>query len=427
MKIADMEIAFYGDSFIDRWTNIAQVRINPENGSPVYLLDGESTREYPGGASNAARALEHYGVESLVAYPFACEVKERLGDRARIDHKLIAPDPLPFVNVLWQRDDLSAIVVSDYGKGAVTPTIMRRLVDLSKRLGIPLVVDGKYGPQIDYDSPHVVFKCNEAEARTLGMKFDFRSLAGFGLRHGCSVVVTRGAMPPVMSEPDVQPPISNAHFPQGRPFQASGAGDSFAAFLAYGLAIELPFAEAVRLAYNAAAAAGYFPPFRQPVLPREVEALTEPSRLKLLATVDELGQWLRHRVTGTICVTNGCFDLFHAGHLGCLQECRRQAGQLLVLVNTDESVARLKGSDRPIIPLDQRMRILAGLECVDAVACFDGEMLATLAECAKVLGRPFDVLAKGIDYETALGIEHAQRYHRCKDYGARTLSIAASR
>jgi len=95
-----------------------------------------------------------------------------------------------------------------------------------------------------------------------------------------------------------------------------------------------------------------------------------------------------------IVFTNGVFDLIHPGHLDSLRRCRAEGDVLIVALNDDESVTRLKGAGRPILPLVQRQRLVAALECVDAVVSFPEERPAALVEAIAP-----DVLAKGGDYK----------------------------
>lgn len=124
-----------------------------------------------------------------------------------------------------------------------------------------------------------------------------------------------------------------------------------------------------------------------------------PSESKIL---DRNGLLARfgHPRTGTVVFTNGCFDLLHPGHVAYLEEARSLGDALVVGVNTDASVSRLKGPERPLVPEGARVRVLAGLGAVDAACLFDED---TPAELIAAL-RP-DVLVKGGDYtpETIVG------------------------
>ena len=97
-----------------------------------------------------------------------------------------------------------------------------------------------------------------------------------------------------------------------------------------------------------------------------------------------------------IVFTNGCFDILHPGHVSYLEEARRQGDLLVVALNADASIRRLKGKDRPINPLADRMRVMAGLECVDYVTSFEED---TPLELIQKLGPKIQVLVKGGDWK----------------------------
>ncbi|MBI1292695.1 D-glycero-beta-D-manno-heptose 1-phosphate adenylyltransferase [bacterium] len=115
-----------------------------------------------------------------------------------------------------------------------------------------------------------------------------------------------------------------------------------------------------------------------------------------------------------IVFTNGVFDLFHAGHLDSLNRAKAEGDLLIVGVNSDESVKRLKGPGRPVLPLDQRLRVLAALECVGAVVPFDEDTPANLIEIVKP-----DVLVKGGHYTVEQIVGHESVLAR----GGRVLSL----
>jgi rfaE bifunctional protein nucleotidyltransferase chain/domain len=129
-----------------------------------------------------------------------------------------------------------------------------------------------------------------------------------------------------------------------------------------------------------------------------------------------LGQLRRDRRAGRrIVFTNGCFDLLHAGHVGCLQQARDLGDVLVVAVNSDRSVRRLKGPGRPVNPEDDRMRVLAGLRCVDHVVRFDDDtpdaLIATI--------RP-DVYVKGGDYAA----DELPERRLVESYGGRVVALS---
>ena len=112
---------------------------------------------------------------------------------------------------------------------------------------------------------------------------------------------------------------------------------------------------------------------------------------------------------GKIVMTNGCFDILHAGHVAYLREAASLGDRLVVAVNSDASVARLKGADRPVNAVGRRLQVLAGLEAVDAVIAFEDDTPIPLIDIV----RP-DVLVKGGDYKS---IEEVVGYERVLGYG----------
>jgi rfaE bifunctional protein nucleotidyltransferase chain/domain len=119
-----------------------------------------------------------------------------------------------------------------------------------------------------------------------------------------------------------------------------------------------------------------------------------PARTKLRSRADARGEVQRARRRGErVVFTNGCFDLLHVGHVRCLERARRLGDRLLVAVNTDASVRRLKGARRPIVTARQRAEVLGALECVDWVVLFREDTPLALIRAL----RP-DVLAKGGDW-----------------------------
>lgn len=401
-----MRIAFYGDSFIDEWSIEGTRRINADG--VEIVTDSHVYMTFPGGAANAARALQHFGAECIDLSPIPCQIKRRI----MRDGVLVRREDAR-TNV-WQgepiRDldcvDADAFVLSDYGKGSVDSETVNEVIAAARRCDAPCVIDAKrMFANVDYFG--VVFKCNRHE-------WDNRSADDIGGGFPNQIVVTNNDNPPtIISRYNPGVPFAKPTWPR-RPFQYDGAGDNFAAFLAYYLARKHSLRDAVEFAYRAAGAAGYFPPFRQPVLPREVDAIVDPSRLKILRTRDELEQWLRFRVRGfgTLAVTNGCFQIFGSHHAEMLRESATQADHLLVLVNSDASTAKLKGSC--VAGVEDRMRVLAAHESVSAIAAFDEiEPTMTMAMINDIMGKKIGVICKGGDRvdEIIPGAEYAEKVY----------------
>jgi D-beta-D-heptose 7-phosphate kinase / D-beta-D-heptose 1-phosphate adenosyltransferase len=190
-------------------------------------------------------------------------------------------------------------------------------------------------------------------------------------------------------------------------FDVSGAGDTVIAALAASLAGGLKVETAVELA-NMAAGIVVGKMGTVPIAQHELIAALTPSTgltagekiLDLERVTRRVGEW---RVAGeTIVFTNGCFDLLHVGHIKLLEDCRRFGTKLVLGLNTDASVCRLKGPTRPIVGERERARVMAALAAVDAVVLFEEDTPLELIRALKP-----DVLVKGGDYtvETVVGHE----------------------
>jgi D-beta-D-heptose 7-phosphate kinase / D-beta-D-heptose 1-phosphate adenosyltransferase len=411
-----------GDALLDRDLEGAVERLCPD--APVPVLDRADTCTRPGGAALAAALaardghevvlvtalgsdargaelallLEHSGVE-VVDVGLDGATPEKLRVRAagrtllRIDSdgagRPREAGAAARAAIAWA----PAVLVADYGRGmAAAPGVRAALGDAAAR-GRPLIWDPH--PRGASPLPGTTLSTpNESEARCLaqalvappgpaGAEDCGRALArAWGARH---VAVTCGAAGAVMVQADAGPALAvpAATLVVGDP---CGAGDRFSAAAAASLAGGATPAEAVTRAVPAATAfvcaGGAAAALRQP------EADPVAAGADGLATVERL-----RSEGGTVVATGGCFDLLHVGHVQSLEAARRLGDCLVVCLNGDASVRRLKGPHRPVVPAHDRAAVLAALSCVDAVAIFDEDTPERiLAEL-----RP-DVWAKGGEY-----------------------------
>jgi D-beta-D-heptose 7-phosphate kinase/D-beta-D-heptose 1-phosphate adenosyltransferase len=195
-------------------------------------------------------------------------------------------------------------------------------------------------------------------------------------------------------------PESRVHAPAvvRQVYDVSGAGDTVVAVLALAMACAVPIEMAVELANVAAGVVvgkvGTVPIRREELLGALSQG-TAPQMDDKVLSLDRLlsrvaaWRWAEERIV----FTNGCFDILHVGHIRLLEEARRKGGRLIVGLNSDDSVRRLKGPQRPIVGCVERARVLAALSAVDAVVVFEEDTPLRLIEAI----RP-DVLVKGGDY-----------------------------
>jgi D-beta-D-heptose 7-phosphate kinase/D-beta-D-heptose 1-phosphate adenosyltransferase len=304
-----------------------------------------------------------------------------------------------------------AVVLSDYAKGALTAALCEGVIRAARTAGIPVLADPKTPDFSKYSGATTVCpNLGELAAATgvashltdellavgkeLLAEHDFKFLTVTMSEKGIALIGRDGT---VLHSPARAREV----------FDVSGAGDTVIATLAASLAGGLAMETAVELA-NVAAGIVVGKVGTVPIAGHELIAALTPSSglnagekmLDLERARLRVAEW---RASGeTIVFTNGCFDLLHVGHITLLEDCRRFGSKLVLGLNSDASVCRLKGPSRPIVGERERARVMAALAAVDAVVLFDED---TPLELIRTL-RP-DVLVKGGDYtvETVVGHE----------------------
>ena len=298
------------------------------------------------------------------------------------------------------------ILLSDYLKGVLTPGVIETVIAAATPAAIPVLVDPKGTDYSRYRGATILTpNRKEAEAAAGIAIHDSASLEqaaaiimeNAGLGH---LLVTRSEEGMSLFSRDNQP-VHIATVAR-EVFDVSGAGDTVLASLAVGMAARLGMAEAARLA-NIAAGIAVGKLGTSTVSPEEIinaVALSHSDSDSKIKNRDVLTAVIAaEKARGRqIVFTNGCFDLLHAGHVKYLQKART-LGDLLVLgLNSDASVRRLKGDKRPLIGEEERAHILAALDCIDYVVLFDEDTPLELITALKP-----HILAKGGDY-TADGV-----------------------
>jgi len=421
-----------GDLMLDRYWSGTTRRISPEAPVPVVLVGAMEDR--PGGAANVALNLAALGCQTMVAGitgdDEAAEILSiRLAD-AGVDARLhrrrdlptitklrvlshhqqlirldfeqsLAPqgqDPLPaLVDGLLLKTDL--LVLSDYAKGTLANP--RPLIEAARRQDKQVLIDPK-GRDFDRYRGATLLTPNRSELEeVVGALEDDAALIekGQGLRAHLglgALLVTLGERGMLLLRGGVPTDEAALHLPTRarEVYDVTGAGDTVIATLAAALAAGVELAEACTLA-NCAAGLAVGKLGTAAVSARELERARMGSEWHTILDQESLVSAVAEaRAQGErVVMTNGCFDILHQGHVAYLQQARRLGDRLVVAVNDDDSVRRLKGLDRPINGVESRMAVLAGLASVDWVCPF-GEDTPEDLICRV---RP-DVLVKGGDY-----------------------------
>jgi D-beta-D-heptose 7-phosphate kinase/D-beta-D-heptose 1-phosphate adenosyltransferase len=293
-----------------------------------------------------------------------------------------------------------AIVISDYAKGFLSAGTLRGLIDEGRARGVPVLVDPKRSDYAAYRGATYITPNLKELREALGgtsVASELPELAAVARPLIASaelqgIVVTlgdRGLLAvPREGEPQLFQSVSR------EVYDVTGAGDAVIAVLALGLAAGAPLSTAARLA-NVAAGIVVGKVGTAVVEPDELVQALSPrayDKVHTRASLAEQVAWWRLQGR-RIVFTNGCFDLLHVGHLSLLRQAATHGDVLVVGINSDASVVRLKGPKRPLIPEHERAALLAGLDCVGAVVAFDEDTPLELLQEV----RPH-VLVKGADY-----------------------------
>jgi len=415
---------------LDQYLFGATSRISPE--APVPVVHVQQTDDRPGGAANVAVNLASLGVKTrligavgddaaastlerlLQAQGIECDFA-RVGDRPTITKTRVQSRGQQLIrldqeNAAELRDSTladtlgaavagtGAVVLSDYGKGALTD--VRRMIELCRKAGVPVLVDPK-GREFEKYRGATLLTPNQGEFEAVaGHCANDEELAARGWKmvedlELTALLVTRSEKGMMLLETGSEPLFLST---QAREvYDVTGAGDTVIATLAGALASGQSLASASALA-NIAAGLVVRKIGVATVTPGEIQVALHQrgqggrglvSRDELLVLVGE-ARARKERIV----MTNGCFDILHAGHVAYLEEAKSLGDRLIVAVNDDDSVRRLKGESRPINALEDRMLVLAGLAAVDWVVPFTDDTPAELI--AAVLP---DVLVKGGDYQ----------------------------
>ncbi len=422
-----------GDVMLDRYWHGKATRISPEAPVPVVRVGQREDR--PGGAGNVALNIAALGAAaSLVGIVGRDEAGTELHDRlhaAGVYCEFAVCESAPTITKLrvtsqhqqllrvdFEQDfsrasasafdahaadllgDAQVLVISDYGKGSLQHP--QELIRAARAKGIPVVVDPKGSDFSKYRGATIITP-NLSEFETIvGHCASEEELASRGLALMQSLqldalLITRGEHGMTLLRPD----HAELHMPTRAQevFDVTGAGDTVVAVLAAALAAGSPLDVGTALANLAAGlavgklgtAAISGPELRRAIAREEGNGRGIMTAEQLALAVEDA------RAHGEkVVFTNGCFDIIHAGHVGYLAEARKLGQRLIVAINDDDSVKRLKGPGRPINPVERRMAVLAGLEAVDWVVSFAEDTPEPLLE----LVRP-DVLVKGGDYSVS--------------------------
>lgn len=429
-QVHELKVACVGDLMLDRYVYGEVSRISPE--APIPVLRARRTVAMPGGVGNVARNVAALGGQArlgaVVGQDAAgAELSDLIAAEDRVEDALVRPegaativktrfvaagqqllrldDEQPAAGGYGEKavfKDAKTILLSDYAKGVVDDALIAAALWAGREYGAPVIVDPKGRDFARYGAVDLI-KPNASElAGATGMpvetdeEVEAALAALLAATTAKAVVVTRAGKGMTLARRDG----GVVHFP-GRArevYDVSGAGDTSLAALGLALGAGASLETAMQFAILASGV----------VVGKSGTAVVTPAELieaemsqhaalgqSKVTPLDELSDqveaWKRQGLK--VGFTNGCFDILHRGHVAYLAQARGWCDRLVVALNTDASVRRLKGEGRPVNDLDSRAAVIGGLASVDRVTAFDDPTPMALIERL----RP-DVLIKGADY-----------------------------
>jgi D-beta-D-heptose 7-phosphate kinase/D-beta-D-heptose 1-phosphate adenosyltransferase len=437
-RFSKASVLVVGDVMLDRYVYGEVNRVSPE--APVPILTVTREVAMPGGAGNVVRNL--IALEAAAAFvsvvgddQAGSDLTALIGGQERVEPWLLVQggrtttlktryiaqaqhliradreETIALPEKLAQRlirialDAMAATsvtVLSDYRKGVLSEDVAGALIAGAKKLGRKVIVDPKGRDYARYKGADVVTPNRRELAEATGLSVDTEH----GIVAAAQVLLQRydfGAVLVTRAE-DGMSLITNEeirHYPgEARDvFDVSGAGDTVVATLAAALAVDVPLFDAARLA-NIAGAIVVGKVGTAVARPADFFAAIAPATgaLRKVVTPPAAAEAAeRWRSRGyKVGFTNGCFDLLHPGHVHLLEQCRAMCDRLIVGINADASVKRLKGPSRPAQGEAARAAVLSALTSVDLVCLFEED---TPLELIKLI-KP-DLLIKGADYTRA--------------------------
>jgi D-beta-D-heptose 7-phosphate kinase/D-beta-D-heptose 1-phosphate adenosyltransferase len=456
-----------GDVMLDQYIWGDVERISPE--APVPVVRATLRDEKPGGAANVAMNLaglgacvtligfaggdrEQRAVESLLAdrgieptlitvpaVPTITKLRILSGHQQmmRIDSEcsaiISAADRQRLRNrILAEVHEVSVVILSDYAKGTLTEEICQAVISEARSRGVPVLVDPKGRDFTRYRGATAICPNLKELALAVGEPTgDPDTLLNAGRNFVSAldlqyIAVTLGEKGITVVQ---QNAMSHSAAIVRQVYDVSGAGDTVVAILALAEASGISVQGAIELANVAAGIVvgkvGTVPIQREELLGALSQQLALSMSEKVLRCERLLSRLSAWRSAGErIVFTNGCFDILHVGHIRLLEEARHTGDRLIVGLNSDDSVRRLKGPVRPIVPEGERASVLAALTAVDAVVIFDEDTPLRLIQAI----RP-DVLVKGGDYaeQTVVGAREVRTWGGRVELIPLTDNISTSR
>lgn len=429
-----------GDVMLDRYLIGSVGRISPEAPVPIVLLNQQNERA--GGAANVAANLSLLGIKThiigcigndsegailtsllkqmnvdvrgiyiSVNRPTIAKTRVLSGHQQmiRLDQEsnasFNAAENTDLIAAIHQQLALkpSVVILSDYAKGLLSEQTCQAIITQCKTSNIPVLVDPKGRDYNKYTGATALTPNKKETAEACNSSIDDADLISkaTALKKQLNLdflAVTRGEEGITLIDETTHHLSATAK----QVFDVSGAGDTVIATLAAGLIHKLSVMQSLQLANIAAAVVvgkvGTVPISQADLIEALNETLASQQKSEQTHKIFDLNRlttkvsaWKKDKQS--VVFTNGCFDLLHAGHVTYLEAAKKRGDKLILGLNTDRSVSAIKGPTRPVVPENDRARVLAALESVDAVILFDEDTPLNLINAIQP-----NIIAKGSDY-----------------------------
>lgn len=425
------QVLVLGDVMLDDYWEGETSRISPEAPVPVVQVKKEYSKA--GGAANVALNIAslkgQVSLMGLLGTDASGEQLKSVLSEASVKLELLSHPEIPTIRklrIISQHHQLvradfegdltqidkkpllkayeqalkkhNVVILSDYGKGTLSEA--KLLIQWARSQGKIVLVDPKGADFSRYHGASILTPNLKEFEQVVGpfsneTEMTEKAQQLIAEHHLTALLVTRGAGGMSLYQEGRAP----LHIPTRarEVFDVTGAGDTVIAVLGMAISVGHDLETAMHLA-NTAAGIVVGKMGTATVTPSELHAAIQENSGLSGGVVDEatLKQWVRDaKHSGEVIVmTNGCFDILHAGHIDYLTQAKKLGDRLIVAVNSDESVSRLKGPHRPVNSLENRMKVLSALDAVDWVVPFSEETPQRLV--SKILP---DILVKGADYQ----------------------------
>lgn len=450
-NIQTKNVLVIGDIMLDRYYFGTSNRISPE--APVPVLKKKKEKMVLGGAANVSinikKAKQNVAIISLIGNDNDGETLTKILKENDIDTSLLIKDKdrctivknrfIGQNNIQMFRFDeeieakisnninekliellekniskFDIVVISDYNKGLLNVNNTSKIIDIANKNNIKTLIDVKEPNYEKYKNSFLI-KPNLSELHDITkMPVDTEEQIEVAAKEllkntSCKyVLATRGKDGMTLVSSDGE--TNNIKCETREVYDVTGAGDTVISYLAVGLSNNIPIKDAIQIS-NYAAGVGVSKMGTYAVKIDEIKKyvldVNDTEYEEKIVTAEQLQKTLKEKDNKKVVFTNGCFDIFHVGHARYLRQASKLGDILIVGVNSDNSVKRLKGESRPIIPENERMELLAALEFVSYVVKFEEDTPYNIIEKIKP-----NIITKGGDYnkEDVVGKDIVESY-----------------